>query len=79
MWLSHRAFAYQPLRVQAWDKQFQDAKAAPGPIPDGFFSGSLSEAQMQCVTNCQNAQQQAQANNQAFDWQSCQDKCINGN
>ena len=64
---------------KAWGKQFQDAKAAPGPIPDGFFSGSLSEAQMQCVTNCQNAQQQAQANNQAFDWKSCQDKCINGN
>ena len=38
---------------KAWDKQFQDAKASPGPIPDGFFSGSLSEAQMQCVTNCQ--------------------------
>jgi hypothetical protein len=35
-------------------------------LPDGFFSGSLTEAQMQCVTNCQNAQQQAQANNQAF-------------
>ena len=65
--------------TQAWDKQFQDAKEAPGPIPKGFFSGSLSEAQMQCVTNCQNAQQQAQANNQAFDWKSCQDKCINGN
>ena len=65
--------------TQAWDKQFQDAKATPGPIPDGFFSGSLSEAQMQCVTNCQNAQQQAQANNQAFDWKTCQNNCINGN
>ena len=24
----------------------------------------------------QNAQQQAQANNQAFDWQTCQKQCI---
>jgi hypothetical protein len=31
------------------------------------------------VTNCQNAQQQAQADNQAFDWQMCQKQCIDGN
>ena len=46
--------------------QYAQVQAAPGPIPTGFFSGSMTEAQLQCVTNCQNAQQQAQTDNQAF-------------
>jgi hypothetical protein len=49
--------------------QFNDAQAqgaSAQTLPAGYFSGSLTDAQMQCVTNCQNAQQQAQAQQQAF-------------
>ena len=39
----------------------------------------MGVAHFSCALFSQNAQQQAQANNQAFDWQTCQKKCIDGN
>lgn len=47
----------------------------PSDAPVGYFSGTLSEAQMKCVSACQQNQQTMAAQKQPFDWKTCQANC----
>jgi hypothetical protein len=58
--------------------QYANAQAEglePSDAPVGYFSGTLSEAQMKCVSACQQNQQTMAAQNQPFDWKTCQANC----
>ncbi len=50
-------------------------QAEGGAVPEAFFSGSLTPAQLQCVDNCQSAQTQAAAAQTPFNWAQCQQNC----